>query len=357
MRNSRNPRARARPPRNEEALHAPLRSRVRKASAGKVWANRIGQNADIPNVRVQDLLSFRELALALNYLAAARQLAISQASLSRIIFSLERRFGVRLLDRTTRRVDLTDAGHLLFDMVERQLALLHQFAANAGTVPASGRRLSVAVSTTVGADHLTAIAAKFATANPSVELDFRDYPDDEIPSKVSAGKFTFGVAFAQPQTSRLHAVGLCGDVLCLVGVAPQMHHTMASSRAEAIVARPRVPLLSVLPTSVVRQVLEANESVLDFLPANIATAPTPSIVFARALAGASIGVVPLSILKQAPRGLIRKPLPYVPESPTLQLMKRTAHELADFEEDFVAIARRVMRRRGRLLPSPVLRRT
>lgn len=63
-----------------------------------------------------DLLkAFREVAARGSFSRAATVLGVSKASVSKYVAQLETRFGVRLLNRSTRSVSLTDAGHLLLE--------------------------------------------------------------------------------------------------------------------------------------------------------------------------------------------------------------------------------------------------
>lgn len=63
-----------------------------------------------------DLLrTFREVAHRRSFASAARALDMSPANVSKYVVELESRFRVRLFNRTTRNVSLTDAGHLLYD--------------------------------------------------------------------------------------------------------------------------------------------------------------------------------------------------------------------------------------------------
>lgn len=64
---------------------------------------------------------FREVARRGSFSATARAQGVSPASVSKAIAQLEERFDLRLFNRTTRKVSLTDAGQLLF---ERSSALL-----------------------------------------------------------------------------------------------------------------------------------------------------------------------------------------------------------------------------------------
>lgn len=59
--------------------------------------------------------TFREVALRGSFSAAARTLDMSKANVSKYVAELENRFGVRLFNRTTRAVSLTDAGQLLLE--------------------------------------------------------------------------------------------------------------------------------------------------------------------------------------------------------------------------------------------------
>src|SRR5215475_7817419 len=51
--------------------------------------------------------------------AAARALAVPKAAVSRAVADLERALGVRLLERTTRRIALTPAGRLVYPHARR----------------------------------------------------------------------------------------------------------------------------------------------------------------------------------------------------------------------------------------------
>lgn len=72
--------------------------------------------------RLQELAVFVRAAESGSFSRAARELGLSQPSVSRIVGELEARLGVTLLLRTTRRITVTDAGALFLDRAREILA-------------------------------------------------------------------------------------------------------------------------------------------------------------------------------------------------------------------------------------------
>jgi DNA-binding transcriptional LysR family regulator len=70
---------------------------------------------DATSVQLNDIALFVEVARRKSFSVAARALGIPTSTLSRRISELERAVGMRLLNRNTRRLDLTDAGGQYFE--------------------------------------------------------------------------------------------------------------------------------------------------------------------------------------------------------------------------------------------------
>jgi DNA-binding transcriptional LysR family regulator len=91
---------------------------------------------------INDLLSFLEVAGERNFTKAAVKLGVSQSALSHTIKALEARLGVRLLNRTTRSVSLTEAGERLLlsfsprisEMEEELVAIREQQIGHSGKI-------------------------------------------------------------------------------------------------------------------------------------------------------------------------------------------------------------------------------
>jgi len=115
--------------------------------------------------------TFREVAAHGSFSTAAKRLDMSKATVSKYVAELETRFGVRLLNRSTRSVSLTDAGQLLLDrsqpvleMVELTQAELQEHA------NAPRGRLRIAAPYGMCSGDLPNLLAEFMGYYPDVTL-------------------------------------------------------------------------------------------------------------------------------------------------------------------------------------------
>jgi DNA-binding transcriptional LysR family regulator len=90
---------------------------------------------------LNDLQFFFHVSQAQSFTEAARRLDVPKSTVSRAITRLEQRLGIRLLERTTRRVGLTEAGELYLNHCERVLGEAEQAEVAIGTMLAKPRGL------------------------------------------------------------------------------------------------------------------------------------------------------------------------------------------------------------------------
>lgn len=115
--------------------------------------------------------TFREVAALGSFSRAAIRLGMSKATVSKYVAELETRFGVRLMNRSTRSVSLTDAGALLLErskpmmeMVELTQAELHDHASR----PTG--RLRISAPHGMGQGDLPKLLAQFLGYYPDVSI-------------------------------------------------------------------------------------------------------------------------------------------------------------------------------------------
>jgi len=112
------------------------------------------------DIEARELRYFIAVAEELNFTRAAIRLGMAQPPLSAAIGKLERKLGVRLLERTSRHVELTPAGRELFR--EGRVALEGLSAAVERTRRKADGHLTVAVKTGGGTDLLKRITSRCA---------------------------------------------------------------------------------------------------------------------------------------------------------------------------------------------------
>lgn len=119
--------------------------------------------------RLRELEVFAEIASAGSLAEAGRRLNLSPPAVTRILAGLEDRLGVRLVQRTTRNLNLTEAGLRFRESAQRLLADMEDAereAAGAGVVPQG--RVAITASTSFGRQAVAPVFAAFLEAHPRV---------------------------------------------------------------------------------------------------------------------------------------------------------------------------------------------
>jgi DNA-binding transcriptional LysR family regulator len=130
---------------------------------------------------------FAKVVESASFAAAARHFDMSPAMVSKHVSTLEERLGVRLLNRTTRRVSATEVGQ---DYYERSLRILSDLedadraAGNLQTAPRGLLRVTTSVS--FGARQLAPLVAEYLAVYPevSIELSLHDHYIDLLQERV-----------------------------------------------------------------------------------------------------------------------------------------------------------------------------
>lgn len=115
---------------------------------------------------------FAAVVDAESFTGAARQLRVSKGAVSQQIQKLEDRLGVRLLNRTTRRLSLTDEGRTYYEHCRRILDEARDAVDaldNLGAAPRGVLRINAPMS--FGILHLGPAVADFMKAYPEIEID------------------------------------------------------------------------------------------------------------------------------------------------------------------------------------------
>ena len=161
-----------------------------------------------------DLAFFVRIATLGSLTAAARDLGLSLAAVSKRLSQLERRLGVQLLRRTTRRLELTAEGRRYLDGARPlldQLAALEE--AVSGQTQTLRGTLNINASFGFGRRHVAACVSAFAALHPDLSLSLQL---SSQPLKFLDANVDIDVRVGEPPDSRLVARRLRANprILC-----------------------------------------------------------------------------------------------------------------------------------------------
>ncbi|WP_427307006.1 LysR family transcriptional regulator [Cupriavidus sp. H39] len=145
------------------------------------------------NVTLRQLRAFVEVARSGGFTAAAPKLHLTQSATSLQIRELEAQLGLQLIDRSTRRFALTDAGNEFLLSAARIVADVEQSVADTRELVHKRRgRITVATTPLLASTLLPQCIAQFLDAYPAITVRIADLPPEQIARRVLSGDADFG---------------------------------------------------------------------------------------------------------------------------------------------------------------------
>ncbi|MDH5207316.1 MAG: LysR family transcriptional regulator [Burkholderiaceae bacterium] len=161
--------------------------------------------------------AFVRVVEAGSFVAAADRLGISTSSLSRLVADLEQHLGARLLNRTTRRLSLTESGQAYYERCVTLLGDLAEAEALAGQAAAQARgTLRLTCSYSMAEQRVAPAIASFERRHPAVKFEL--VVSDRIVDLVEEG-FDLAIRVGPVGSDRLVARRL-GSMHLLLCAAP-----------------------------------------------------------------------------------------------------------------------------------------
>jgi DNA-binding transcriptional LysR family regulator len=132
---------------------------------------------------LNDIVVFTKVVETKSFTGAADALGLPKSTVSRKLAQLEERLGVRLVQRTTRKLALTDIGEAYYERCSRIVADLQSAEQLVTDMQATPRgRLRITATVDFSSQYVGSIIAEFLTAHPdiNVELEATDRMVDLI---------------------------------------------------------------------------------------------------------------------------------------------------------------------------------
>jgi DNA-binding transcriptional LysR family regulator len=205
---------------------------------------------------LKQLRAFVVVADSGQFTRAAERLDLSQSAVSTLIRQLERSLGLRLFDRHTRVLRLTEAGESMLPVARRAISDVDTIIENAQDLGLLRRgRVSVAAGTVQAALMLPRVIGSFNQRFATVEVRLHDVSERAVLEMVKSGEVDIGIGTAPEDDTEIRATRLVNDVFQVV-LRPE--HPLARRKTLAWRDLLDVPLIGPPPSNPIRVRLEAE---------------------------------------------------------------------------------------------------
>lgn len=152
-----------------------------------------------------------------SFSAAAQSLHMTQPAVTMQVQSLEDYFGTKLLQRSTKRIELTEAGRTLMPFAERSIAIVREtdHAMSAFTKQLKGR-LQLGSSLTIGEYVLPRLLGPFGQEYPHISISMKVMNTAQIMEEILNHQLNFGLVEAPVNHPDMHMEAVMSDELRLV---------------------------------------------------------------------------------------------------------------------------------------------
>ena len=194
------------------------------------------------NISLKQMRAFVAVARAGSFTRAADQLFITQSALSSLIRNLESELGLRLLDRTTRRLELTDAGTELLGSLDQLLGDLDRMTSDLHDVSVVRRgRVRIGATPLLASTFLPVAIQSFAQRYPEITVRVVDDASAKLMQALEQGDIDLLIATLDGDHPELASTVVLTDVMVFVcrrehrlGDASQV--TWNDLRSESVIA-------------------------------------------------------------------------------------------------------------------------
>lgn len=290
------------------------------------------------NVTLRQLRVFIEVARLKSFSRAGEEIGLTQSAVSRCVRELEAELGLKLIDRTTRDVQLTDVGANLIASVSRLLGDLDDTLREIREIGEQRRgRVIVAASPTIACRLMPRVVAASERQFPFVTLGLRDDVQSDVLRKVKSSEVDFGVVIGPLDVADLFCEPLMIDSFCLVARADHALASYAQVPWTALNGERLVLLLDHASGS--RPLIDAALAAQRVNASVVQELGHSATVFGLVEAGIGVSVLPwLSLPLPAGSSLVARPLTPRAER-TVELVRRRDRSLSPAAQAVWELAR------------------
>lgn len=166
---------------------------------------------------IRHLQYFLEVARWKSFTKAAQSLYITQPTISKMIKNLEEDLGVVLFERLGKRVELTDAGQIIFDQSQSIVKSFHNLTAGLDDLMNLRRgSIRIGLPPMVGSSFFPKVIGQYRNQYPGITVHLVEDGAKKIEADVGSGVLDIGVVLMPTKEEKFHTFTIVKDHLMLI---------------------------------------------------------------------------------------------------------------------------------------------
>jgi len=294
----------------------------------------------VPDLTARQLNAVLAVSEYRSFIAAAAFVQTSQPALTRSIKRVEDVLGVRLFDRTTRRVEITAAGREFAAIAERMLNDLRIGVRSMREIGGAQRgQIIISSIMSVANSVLPAVAANYRAMHPGVELNVREGVHGSVLEDVRSGVADLGITYVDEVPDFVTPTRVRREVFDVV--LPRAHPLLkARRRGMAMAEIAKYPLVSLPSDSRTRRLIDSAAAADGISLEHVVTVTQFATMMSFVRAGVGLAIVPAgSLANSLSRQLVAIRLTKPRLSHHLGIIRLRDRELTPAAAGFAALLR------------------
>jgi len=214
---------------------------------------------DIPDLSTRQIQAVLAVAEYRSFIAAAANMRISQPALTRTVQRIEDGLGIALFNRTTRSVEITQAGREFSAMAERILTAL-KLSSRSLRELIDEKRGQVILSSimSIANGRLPAVIAAYRKSRPAIEIYVREGVHGQALEEVRGGSVDFGFSYIDDLPSGLKAEPL-GEAYFYLALPED--HPLTKLKQVALTGLVGVPMVGLPHNAQTRRIIDGTAAI------------------------------------------------------------------------------------------------
>jgi len=261
--------------------------------------------ANVPDLTARQLHAVIVVAEYNSFIAAAAFLKTSQPALTRTIKRVEDVLGVRLFDRSTRRVAITAAGKEFVAVAERMLNDLRISISSMREIGQEQRgQIIISSVMSVAAGLLPAIVTKYRSSRPGIDIVLREGVHGTVLEDIRSGTADLGATYVDDLPDFVEAKRVSREVFDVI--LSRSHPLVKAAKRSSVTLSELAdfPLVSLPYESRTRRIIDGAAAAAGYTLRHVATVTQFATLMSFVRAGIGIAIVPAGAVS----GLLGKEL-------------------------------------------------